>query len=332
MTNHGKTDHWKSLAANLGADAPSNDAPSDTPLDQNQDAPTAEPQSPERADSAAPAAREMSPATPKPKAPARRAAPGWSALAEQFGLAEPQQRAEKRTEAPSAMASEAPAARAVTPEPPAPLAVSPTPTDEPKPAESSAAEPSETPSSDEPTTAKRRKRRRRPRKSRTSLAVTAEPEDRLPEPEQVDLFDDIDESPPAESEAIEEAQAEAESSEAPPRPKRRRRRRSSRKKKTAPEGETKSDAAVDSRASEQGSQTEDALAEDEEDEDSDAEQSSDDSPSHRAIPSWQDAVGMIVSANIEARSRRPAGSSSRSRGGRDRGSRDASHSRKTKPT
>lgn len=46
--------------------------------------------------------------------------------------------------------------------------------------------------------------------------------------------------------------------------------------------------------------------------------------SHRSIPSWEEAVGIIITGNMEARAKRPSGSSSRSRGGRNRGGRDKS--------
>ena len=40
--------------------------------------------------------------------------------------------------------------------------------------------------------------------------------------------------------------------------------------------------------------------------------------SHRGIPTWEEAVGLIVTANLESRSRKPNGGSSRGRG-RSRG-------------
>jgi len=47
--------------------------------------------------------------------------------------------------------------------------------------------------------------------------------------------------------------------------------------------------------------------------------------SHRSIPSWEEAVGIIIAGNMEARAKRTSGSSSsRSRGGRNRGGRDKS--------
>jgi hypothetical protein len=38
-------------------------------------------------------------------------------------------------------------------------------------------------------------------------------------------------------------------------------------------------------------------------------------PGHRAIPTWEEAIGVIVTANLEARAKRPGGGSSRPRNG-----------------
>jgi hypothetical protein len=49
---------------------------------------------------------------------------------------------------------------------------------------------------------------------------------------------------------------------------------------------------------------------------------------HRGIPSWEEAVGVVIAANLESRSKRGAGDSSsqvrrgRGRGGRERGGRE----------
>ncbi|HUY90849.1 MAG TPA: hypothetical protein VMV10_19090 [Pirellulales bacterium] len=43
---------------------------------------------------------------------------------------------------------------------------------------------------------------------------------------------------------------------------------------------------------------------------------------HRSIPSWDEAIGMIIATNMEARSKNPgAGGGPRGRGGRGRGGR-----------
>jgi hypothetical protein len=40
---------------------------------------------------------------------------------------------------------------------------------------------------------------------------------------------------------------------------------------------------------------------------------------HRGIPSWDEAIGFIVGANLEARAKNPTPGRGRGRGGRDRG-------------
>jgi hypothetical protein len=67
-----------------------------------------------------------------------------------------------------------------------------------------------------------------------------------------------------------------------------------------------------------------SLSDDVDDDDSDPS-SSRRRPSHRNITTWQDAVGVIVAANIESRAKSPQngspGRGGRSRGGRSRGGR-----------
>lgn len=68
----------------------------------------------------------------------------------------------------------------------------------------------------------------------------------------------------------------------------------------------------------------DDLAEVQADDDANGDGESDDAemrPSHRAIPSWQEAVGMIVAGNMESRAKNPHAGSQRprGRGGRGRG-------------
>jgi ribonuclease E len=60
----------------------------------------------------------------------------------------------------------------------------------------------------------------------------------------------------------------------------------------------------------------DDLLDDEEDDDAV------DHGEHRSIPTWQDAIGLVVGANMEARAKNPGGNrNSRGRGGRGRGGR-----------
>lgn len=57
--------------------------------------------------------------------------------------------------------------------------------------------------------------------------------------------------------------------------------------------------------------------------DDDAEGGSEDSldkNSHRGIPAWEDAIGVIIAVNMESRAKNPKGSGQRPRGrGRGRG-------------
>jgi hypothetical protein len=43
---------------------------------------------------------------------------------------------------------------------------------------------------------------------------------------------------------------------------------------------------------------------------------------HRGIPTWQEAVGLIINVNMESRAKNPHQSSGHHRGGRGRGRRD----------
>jgi len=52
-------------------------------------------------------------------------------------------------------------------------------------------------------------------------------------------------------------------------------------------------------------------AEEEEDSPRDAKEDKEDKIGHRAIPTWEEAVGLIVTTNLEARAKRPNGGSSR---------------------
>jgi hypothetical protein len=105
---------------------------------------------------------------------------------------------------------------------------------------------------------------------------------------------------------------------------RRRPRRRSTKKRTAETDEAVS--KEESAGATRPNSAEDQPAEDQPTEDVDELQPESDSdterptrPSHRNIPAWEEAVSIIVDANIEARASRPKAGRSRSRGGRGRG-------------
>jgi hypothetical protein len=194
-------------------------------------------------------------------------------------------------------------------------------------------------------TEKRPGRRRRKRRRRTR--VDEHPE--TPRPEPLGEFDaesdDVVaehylETPPADA-ATEEAPAEGEAAprterETSGRPRRRRRRRPGRKpgeaeRSPGSQSPARSDAAADSAGAaplddhDESDEEDDAFA-GEEDEES-AEGSDLDSRRlkliHRGVPTWKEAVDMLISANMESRAKRPdKGPSSRPRGGRDRGGRN----------
>src|SRR5690606_30799273 len=109
---------------------------------------------------------------------------------------------------------------------------------------------------------------------------------------------------------------EEEESEAPSRRRRRRRpkRRGRRGEDESAEGNV--DMDYDTAA-----EAEDRVTEHEEDR-ADDEDFEGDKPVHRGIPTWEEAVGLVVSRNLEVRSKNPGGGSwsrsSRGRGGRDR--------------
>jgi hypothetical protein len=162
-------------------------------------------------------------------------------------------------------------------------------------------------------TRRRRKRRRKPR----VLAGDDPDQSQAVEPE-VDHPDEVSvaaaEEPPEAEPASEEVEEEGRS-------KRRRKRRPSRKKRAG--------AVVEEAAPERGSGETEAKASREQEttagdtrEDAPAEAGDEKAPQgrkgpkglHRTIPTWEEAIRLLVSANLEARSRRPA-TGSRSRAG-----------------
>lgn len=146
-----------------------------------------------------------------------------------------------------------------------------------------------------------------------------------------------------------------ERSDAEREPRRRRRRRGGRGKRGARDGEGRREPAAGSASGERRSESRDAeldndeedratddgmrasddrlraVDDDEDDEDQllapigghDDEDDSDDDhdfkAQHRGIPSWDEAIGLIVAANMEARARNPSGPSGGQRGRRGQG-------------
>ena len=173
---------------------------------------------------------------------------------------------------------------------------------------------------------RRRKRRRKPR----------EPGKVAPDLPDAELAGEV-------SEAISEepAESEPEGDGGQPdkgRPKRRRKRPSPRKKKKTPvadEAAAEEDSAAEQ--PEEGRKRAERTAakpgksperRDQEAEPSEGPKPS--KPSHRAIPTWEEAIGMIISTNLESRAKSPDRSFSRGRG-KGRGSSKGKGSREKPP-
>ena len=196
-------------------------------------------------------------------------------------------------------------------------------------------------SSDAPAKGRRRRRRRRggKRPEGTVVAGRSDTDETL-------SSEDADEGALSFDEGVEEPSAtitdgeEAEGSETEEkRPRRRRRRRGGGKKKrldreTAESGETakagslsdlsmngdeEEDEAATAGIDERQARQSDAEADDDIDEDDDEE--SKELKGHRGIPSWDEAIGYIIGANMDSRAKNPHSSSAapRSRGGRGGG-------------
>ncbi|MHC4401978.1 MAG: hypothetical protein ACYTG0_20090 [Planctomycetota bacterium] len=175
---------------------------------------------------------------------------------------------------------------------------------------------------------RRGKRRRKVPKSRDdeSDEDLTEPGDAdADEPEQTAASSSVaaEDTPSADSASLEE--------ESPRRSKRRRPRRAASRTKSADDEEKgPAEPAARRRASESGEEpggpargrdSDDSSHEEAEPPKRKREKSA--KVGHRGIPSWVDAVGIIITSNMESRSKSPnGGSSSRSRGGRSRSGRD----------
>jgi ribonuclease E len=182
-------------------------------------------------------------------------------------------------------------------------------------------------SSDKAPARRRRRRRRKPKLGETVDEGTTEPEEAKSVETLVDAT--VGERVDAETLGPEEMERE-DKDEGEARPKRRRKRRTSKRRKKG-EGEAGTEAA-----NVHPSDTTEA-PETDEDEDEDAEDESgldgarDTSrrgegqrPSHRAIPTWGEAIGLIVDGNIERR-KKSGGGQARGRGrGRGRTGRSSS--------
>ena len=189
----------------------------------------------------------------------------------------------------------------------------------------------------------RRRRRRRPRGRKSSDNRTDAP----PEPATDDRSDDAVAIVDGESEdaletslvADETESASSDSEEPPTKIKRRRRRRRGSGRKTTPTSEDDQPAEKESPESDDEAEVQSddppkrrgrrKTSGDEEPEDGQEEEKSDKAAksSHRAIPSWAEAIDVVISANVENHKKSSPGGGSRSRGGRKRGGREKSSDR-----
>lgn len=320
MADSSEPNHWTQLASELGA----------TPDPSAAEPPKVQP---EKTKSQSEAATGGPAATPKPRrvnvpSPPQRPPSDWSRLADELGV---------RSE-PSAEVA-APGARPAPTEPKAEVEVPQSTRTDLVPMGTEVELPAIGPESTEPSGEREEKtsgRRRRRRRSKLQKPVDAEPAKTAEKPPEAGE----ESSPSEEPNEAAVADPSAEEEESQERSKRRRRRRGSGRKKSAPR------KADEPAKSESGSEVEAEGADADSPEESGGEpskQQPDDSatksgttenvkedkpskpsgPGHRSIPSWQEAIGMIISANMESRAKRPSGSSSsRSRGGRKRGGRD----------
>lgn len=324
MSDKNKADHWQSLASEIGAEVPPEAA-----------TPSAPELPPAEAGGELPARRAKADRAPKSARPPRRRA-NWMELAEQLGVAP----SESQEPAPTDAATEPLAAE----EPPIWPSASPEPQDwlmqeplidtfEGSPAAETARgethasgdrqgrDESERPSH------RRKKRRRRGRESRTADA----PSERVSPTESPDAGTVEEAAETPEEGASSSSTPDAPSRETPGRrtSRRRRRGRGDRRRSAAESAVSgESSEAVPDDVLAQGPAIADEDVDREEDErstlDEDDERSSTDGGfAHRGIPSWEEAVGVVIAANLESRSKRGAGdASSRPRGGRGRGGRD----------
>jgi hypothetical protein len=340
-------DHWNSLASNLGAEVSEPTPPSEQKKPAAQVPP---PRPASRPPSAKPA--------PRPQA-------DWSHLASELGVAAPAE--PPRTDARPPQPPRPQAARPQAPPPPrqrsAPREVPELPPqrvesvqeveefmaeeagEEPIVAElvegdHAEGEAAERHGDEERTGRKRRRRRRGGRRSKQGRSATGEEQPR----ETVDEAAEAAEGAPiAEQAGFDEAESEGSSSteERKGRPKRRRRRGSGRNrdKTRAPTGEAKQTAHTDAEHD-----AEPFIDDDEHDDeelagvagDSDMlEDDGGDSPvdknSHRAIPAWEEAIGYIVSVNMESRAKNPKSGPPRGRG-RGRGNRGTPRNGQHRPS
>lgn len=336
MTDQERQDHWTLLASRLGA------PPSEEKKDESAPAPV------EPAASEEPAPRvSEGPRYSFTRPEAQRSSTDWLQLAEQLGVAvdaETVSQASEETTSTEVVEPQAPPA--VLPAPPA-VAMEESEESEVDVVDvfsegdqqlgDQLVEHVDTEAVEEPRPDKKRRRKRRRRRPRkpeeTQLPETPE----LPTSDEIDFGEDEAEieaeeepaAPVSNSESLIVSPMTSTSTETPGRGRRRRRRRSSRKKGDREVAATSAEDSVDESLTSIGSEDEDNDAllvepvrtSSRDDLDDDHLDEADDDGGerlvHRGIPTWEEAVGVVVSRNMEARAKNPAGQQ-RSRGNRNR--------------
>jgi len=343
MPNHGESDHWRSLASEIGVDVP----PEQHPTDQAtlEDKSGSSDKGPDAGSTAA--ARTKRDRTPKPAQPSRPRA-NWGELAEQLGVVPAETPEAPRQAAPvMPVAKERTPVEAVAPRAAAWQSVPDKPLDwlEREPSEETleGAAPSgvsHRPSGPDEGKAFERKSRRRRRRRRSR-----EPREGVGTPD-VGAGDEASElavpessfqGEPEEEPAVETRRAER----APESTRRKRRGRGNRRRSKGGKPPADEASRVVAEAAAEAPLTEEPVLDLDEDEEKPLteEEHGDESSqraaglAHRGIPSWEEAVGVVIAANLEARAKRGGGdASSRPRGGRGRGGRKRGGSQRPRST
>ena len=187
-----------------------------------------------------------------------------------------------------------------------------------------------------------RRRRRRPRGRKSSDSQTDVPSEPATDDQDdaVAIVEGEGEDTLETSLVADETESASSDSEEPPtKIKRRRRRRRGSGRKTTPTSEDDQPAEKESPESDDEAEVQSddppkrrgrrKTSGDEEPEDGQEEEKSDKAAksSHRAIPSWAEAIDVVISANVENHKKSSPGGGSRSRGGRKRGGREKSSDR-----
>jgi ribonuclease E len=320
-SDQGKPDHWNLLASQLGAETPPQEPPE--PADQPQK------EEPEAKDEDYLASLPRSSYVPPPPKP-RKTQADWANLASELGIEVPSE-PEAEPAAPAGK-EEVPVTFAEDLSPPFQALDTPSeimsemedeqdlePEQEEAAERAEQAELPESPESpagpSEERRGRRRRRRRRPSRGEPSAASQ----------------EAIDEGVEQRDEEAEEA-PDTEGAELPPAldgeetgtRRRRRRRRPSRRRDAEPGDERKR------RGEETGKEAglvpagtpRDEREDHDEDDDEDEHDGASDKASHRAIPSWSEAVGIVVAANLESRAKTPDRRGPPRSRGRNQGSRD----------